>query len=260
MMSEALEIRLVIVDSELESKVLRELDGSVIAIHGRYLQIDDIAREVQPSTILITTTGILIRYDLATLRRSFRKIVAIGPSLHPEVISIAEHELSLIPRIISDIVAHSVDSSQSTDAGMGYLIEATAPRSGVTMVTNALEENFSEELFVWRSQRAPTSQTIRLLLSEIDDYSLHSLFTVISAERGEINKRAIVGVLLNKVSQTRAAKQRVKAIERELSAIGYPLLTTIHFDAEIQVTGQPGAETHHAIRPLFDWITKPNYS
>ena len=254
-MNEEIEIHLVIIDPALEQKTISSLHESAIEIHGRYLRIEDIELVEDAQMVLIVSAAVLLRSTSPLTYRSFYQVVALGECAHDGVISLSEGQISALPSILSALSPTAATPRVTGGATLGYQIEGITPRSGVTMVTDLLELKYAEELFVWRAKAREISATPRILVSEFDDYSLNLLFSLLVSDEEQLSR---VGVVLNKIPNTRDARARTKAIERELRERGLPLVAIFFFDEKVQVTGQADMDFHRPLSSLFDWITKAN--
>lgn len=269
-MNENFEIALVIVDPQLENQVTQELSNAELAVHGRYLRIDDIDAAKIKSTILIISKELSVGQESQSSFALFPIVIALSESTVPGAISISENDLASLVRVIMvrlNQQEESADLECNEDANInkvvssGYQLHGVTPRVGVSMIARCLEQCFSDELFVWRAKQNGKGPVAKILCSEVDDDSLRLLFATLEAEVSGITAEKVapkLGVLFNKVSRNRIARLRLRAIEQELDKSGVQIVATIPFDERMQITGDLGATTQRAIRSLFDWITKAN--
>ena len=249
MVSDA-EVFLVIIDTALEERAYEVLQASGIAVSGRFLAIEDISRDSRRGGILVTTSNLLSNHAFYLLQKEFVAIILLGEVRFDGLTTLALSEIDQLPVEISKVASKAPDTID-TDGSTVFI--GVAPRVGVRTLREAIELNVPKEPLSLKGNF--NSERLALYCSELDDASIFRLFELIDADRGKYRRH---GVVLTKIPETRFARDRVKAIERELKGFAISIVCTLPFDQELQVRGELSKRSRRALEPLFDWITKAN--
>ena len=249
MVSDA-EVFLVIIDTALEERAYEVLQASGIEVSGRFLAIEDISRDFRRGGILVTTSNLLSDHAIYLLQKEFVAIILLGEVRFDGLTTLALSEIDQLPVEISKVASKAPDPID-TDGSTVFI--GVAPRVGVRTLREAIELNVPKELPSLKGNF--NSGRSALYCSELDDSSIFRLFELIDADRGKYQRH---GVVFTKIPETRFARDRVKAIERELEGFGISIVCTLPFDQELQVRGELSKRSRRALEPLFDWITKAN--
>lgn len=250
MMESSGEVFLVIINTALEEHVYGVLQASDVGVSGRYLSIEDIPRDCRQAGILLTTSDLISEETVGDLRREFLGIILLGESNSFGLTTLPLSEIDQLPKKLINI--NPTVSELGEIDGFPKII-GVLPRVGVRTLREAIESNVQQEVPLLG--RKLLNERSVLYCSEIDDASLFSLFELINEDKGRYQRH---GVVLTKIPQMRHARERIKAIERELQVFGISIVATLPFDQELQVRGELSKQSRHALEPLFDWITKAN--
>ena len=235
-------IRICIVEPSLEVAALKVLADSHVICAGRYLDPEDIPRELRAQTLLVSSP--------LTLRARHDSVQRMGFS---RVISIDEKSVSTLIEKITAAFPSDSDDSANLAPGHRELVVGVLPRVGATTLQEMVERELSEEMFAYRIQSKRVER--RIFCAEIDDLALTRLFHIIDEDGPPPTSIAVV---INKVPRTTAARRKFKAVARELGGIDVAMACPIFFDSDIQISGHPSKQMIREVQPLFDWIAKAN--
>lgn len=131
------------------------------------------------------------------------------------------------------------------------LVVGVLPRVGASTIEGLIDGAMVGLLPSFRT----SNNSDLVLCSEFDDSSLVQLFTQLIRER---EKKRNPAVVINKVPRNRSSDRRIEVVTRELEELGAAMVCRIYFDEELQMNGKPNKRTLQDLKPLFDWIAKPN--
>jgi hypothetical protein len=256
-MRSELSVTLLIFDQDLEQRVLGALEISNFMVSGRYLSFYDIPETSRGTSILISTwDSIPLEYKKLSevqnafleLQRAFLSVILIGDEKLPDVLTLQENSLEVLPELLLSAVPIEFEREKSADA---LQIFGVAPRVGVRMLKRAIDLNEHFLLFALQKSASPTV----IYCSELDEECIAQLFKRILEDKGRYTRQAL---LITKVPDSPGAKNRVKALKREVQILGITMVVVLPFDNRLQVDGELSKSGFRALSPLFDWIAKPN--
>lgn len=235
-------IRICIVEPNLEVAALKVLADSHVICAGRYLDPEEIPRELRPQTLLVTSPLTLRTRSDSAQRMGFLKVVCID-----------EKSVSSLVEMITDALPSESDESANLAPGDFEQVVGVLPRVGATTLQVIVERELSDEIFAYRIHSKRVARHI--ICAEIDDLALARLFQIINEDA---QPRKGIAVAINKLPRTTAARRKFKAVARELRGIDVALACPIFFDSDIQISGHPSKQMIRELQPLFDWIAKSN--
>lgn len=254
-----LSVNLLIVDPDLEQRVLKVLESTEFKVSGRFLSLHDIAESLRGNEILISTWDSFplefkehdrISGNFLDLKREFLSTVLIGEEEFSNVLTLSENSLQMLPGLLSSVVPIGFNSEKSDDA---LQILGVAPRVGARMLRRTLELASSDQFLLFARKKS-ADRTI-IYCSELDEECIAELFKSVFENKGKYTRQAVV---ITKAPQTRSALNRVKALERELQGLAISAVFMLPFDKRLQLDGELSKSGVRALSPLFDWIAKPN--
>jgi len=254
-----LSVNLLIVDPDLEQRVLKVLESTEFKVSGRFLSLHDIAESLRGNEILISTWDSFpldfkehdrISGNFLDLKRKFLSTVLIGEEEFSNVLTLSENSLQMLPGLLSSVVPIGFNSEKSDDA---LQILGVAPRVGARMLRRTLELASSDQFLLFARKKS-ADRTI-IYCSELDEECIAELFKSVFENKGKYTRQAVV---ITKAPQTRSALNRVKALERELQGLAISAVFMLPFDKRLQLDGELSKSGVRALSPLFDWIAKPN--
>lgn len=230
-----LAVRVSIDDPIIEGSVLKVLKDLGISCQGRYLTPDDVPSSLRVDTLLITTSGESQKFT--------------------HTIVVDENNLLNLPDLVSVALSDYEEKDRTNLHPSNTLVYGVLPRVGATTLQEIIDREVDLELFVYRNRFDSKNRALQIIVSEIDDSSLTRLFEVVDEEISREIKRVAI---INKLPESKAARRKFHAVERELEVKQVAFTQPIFFDAEIQVTGAPSKRMLRSAQPLFDWIAKAN--
>ena len=254
-----LSVNLLIVDPDLEQRVLKVLESTEFKVSGRFLSLHDIAESLRGNEILISTWDSFplefkehdrISGNFLDLKREFLSTVLIGEEEFSNVLTLSENSLQMLPGLLSSVVPIGFNSEKCDDA---LQILGVAPRVGARMLRRTLELASSDQFLLFARKKS-ADRTI-IYCSELDEECIAELFKSVFENKGKYTRQAVV---ITKAPQTRSALNRVKALERELQGLAISAVFMLPFDKRLQLDGELSKSGVRALSPLFDWIAKPN--
>lgn len=232
------EVRLCIIDPQLEVQVLDVLSAAEITCHGRHLEPEEVPLHLRAETILITSHPIL--------PRGFCAVIEVTSALSAN-----------LPDLVRAAYPHDAPEPSFSLSNSSSSVIGVLPRVGVSTLTDLLHHLSSDDMFVLRPRAAVTPPSV--LCAEIDDLSLALVFEFLESRvDSSVGERSNTAIVINKLPESASARRKFQALERELRAKQVGIVCAIPFDAQIQVTGLPSKRTIRAAQPLFDWIAKAN--
>lgn len=258
-MTSDLSVNLLIVDPDLEQRVLKVLELNEFRVSGRFLSLHEIPKSSSGNYILISTWDSFpldfkehdkIEINFLELQRKFLATILIGEEEFSNVLTLPENSLQMLPSLISSVAPIGFNSQKSDDA---LQILGVAPRVGARMLRRTLELVSSDQFLLFARKKSADRKVI--YCSELDEECIAELFKRIFENKGRYTRQAVV---ITKAPQTRGALNRVKALERELQGLGISAVFMLPFDKRLQVDGELSKSGVRALSPLFDWIAKPN--
>ena len=258
-MTSDLSVNLLIVDPDLEQRVLKVLELTEFRISGRFLSLHEIPESSSGNYILISTWDSFpldfkehdeIEINFLELQRKFLTTVLIGEEEFSNVLTLSENSLQMLPGLLSSVAPIGFNSQKSDDA---LQILGVAPRVGARMLRRTLELASSDQFLLFARKKSADQKVI--YCSELDEECIAELFKSVFENKGRYTRQAVV---ITKAPQTRGALNRIKALERELQGLGISAVFMLPFDKRLQVDGELSKSGVRALSPLFDWIAKPN--
>ena len=236
------EIRICILDTKFEARILELLSDLGLECHSRYLDPEEIEESSRNETILITTSDVITRQDVTRNPWGFWSVIAID-----------EQNVNQLPELIKNANPPMETSVVTTKINSTSIVIGVFPRVGATTLNELIENVLGVEIFALRKQRSDFAP--KILCSEIDDNSLSAMF-----ERLEefADGSPHLGVVINKIPKTSNARKKFRALEQELIGSHVSLVHPIYFDRTIPVSGALNKQTVRSARPIFDWIANSN--
>lgn len=244
------EIHLVILDSHTEIRVIQTLASSKFDIAGRHLTIEDIDPQQRINSILIASSDVLTTESARQMSKVFGGVVNIGNKPYPGCYTVTEFELDRLTHVIEDLISDEVVVTEELGDS---IFKGLLPRVGASSIENLFTSYSGGDLFLFNKRG--TIDLPRVLCCEIDDISILKLFTFLDEFAGNADKTAVI---FNKVGRSLSSQNRVRALVKELQAVGISQVFAIPFDEQLPISGKLGRKSRRKLRPLFDWILEEN--